>query len=982
MKKDKSRHTTIKRTFFFALFALSAIFFAFYRGDFFSFEIPTSVALVKPAQAVVDDDGNIYIVDSSRSRILRVNTSHNVDMIFNASGGRFTEITDLAVDASRNLYVLNTLYHGSRRVESEMIQKYSPSGKFLEEIYRVDHDIPVFERSIAQMLTDAAGNFFFVTLESDLFILHPEDGSEKIYAYPAARNMLMRFTLNKDGSVLFLTKRGELYEAGQNGHVPIYRPSPPADGESAVVPWGLSAGPDDVYVTDLGNRRICALRDGKLVTVFSGGGDRLERDIYYNVWARKAIVAVSENAVTILDGGDGAEKMTLFPASSRVIFMRLLTWLACGLLVLFLAYCVAALLLFVVRKNSFVAKFSTAVILGVIFVTAIFYLIVMKDISRRITGEMLNRFTTVGQLASRIIPKEAFVGLDSMDDYMGDDYQLVKNTIRNIFFNEADIENENAYCVLYKVLDGAIAEVYTSDGPGVVNYPYSWVFEGSDEQHILETGEAKSYVFSSWVDGGVLFALCSINGEDGEPLGIIEVGTDLKSFQKDNSRLLTEIFLSIISVSVVIIMVSMEFLVFINARRKMNTLMTGGEGLGIPADLTRTAVFLVFFSTNMSTGFLPIYACDMIRQSGGMLGLSTEFLMAVPISADVLFGAVAALFGNFICRRLKIKYSAISAALLFIIGLGLQFAAANISVLSAGSAINGFGAGWMLYIINLSLASEKDDSEKDRGFAGFTVAMTSGINSGVVFGAFLLNWLSNRAVIGVAAFTGLLLLLCAERYISRISMSSLHRGTGKAAMGTLSFITSPRIFIFFAALLIPIIASGYFLIYMFPIVGFDLGISESNIGYSFLLNSLVVIVFGPILTKFFSEKFGKPLSLAIWGAIYASAFVMFAVLQNIPSLLAALILLGFADSFGQSLYTSYFTSQPQTADYGFGRAIGICNIAENIAQTIGPFVFCYALQIGLQKGLILLASALVILTFIFLANAFTRKHGMGATAKN
>jgi predicted MFS family arabinose efflux permease len=953
-----------------------------YRVDFFSLELPTSVALVKPAQAVVDGNGNIYIVDSSRSRILRVNTSNEVDMIFKASDGRFTEITDLAVDVSSNLYVLNTLYHGSRRVESEIIQKYSPSGTFLREVYRIDHEVPVFERFVAQLLTDAAGRFFFVTLGLDSFSLHSEDGINKIYGYPTARNMLMRFTMNKDDCILFLTKRGELYEAGQNEHIPLYRPSSPADGESAVVPWGLSAGPDCIYVTDLGNRRICALRGGELATVFSDEGDRLERDIYYNLWTREVIVAVSENAVTILDGSGEVKKMTLFPASSRVIFMRLSIWLACGLLTFCIVYYVAVLLLFVVRKNSFVAKFSTAVILGTLFVTAIFFLIVTKDIYRRITGEMLSRFTAVGQLASRLIPKDAFADLDSMDDYMRDDYQLVKNTIRNLFFNEGDIKNENMYCVLYKVLDGAIAEVYTSDGPGVVNYPFSWIFEGSDEQHILESGETKSYVFSSWVDGGVLFALCPINGENGEPLGIIEVGTDLKSFQKDNSRLLTEIFLSIISLSVVIIMVSIEFLVFINARRKMNTLINGEELLRIPADLTRAAVFLVFFSTNMSTGFLPIYARDMIKQSGGMFGLSTEFLMAVPISADVLFGAIAALLGNFICRRFKIKYSAVSAALFFTIGLGLQFGAANIVALSVGSAINGFGAGWMLYIINLSLASEKDDSEKDKGFAGFTVAMTSGINSGVVFGAFLLNWLSNRAVIGVAASTSLLLLFCAERYISRIYILSLQRDTEKPTLSTLRFILSPRIFIFLTALLIPIIASGYFLIYMFPVVGFDLGISESNIGYSFLLNSLVVIIFGQTLTKFFSEKLGKPLSLAIWGAVYASAFVLFAVLQNITSLLTALIMLGFADSFGQSLYTSYFTGQPQTTNYGFGRAIGICNIAENIAQTIGPFIFCYALQIGLEKGLILLAFTLVALTFIFLSSAFMVKHGGGASANN
>jgi MFS family permease len=229
----------------------------------------------------------------------------------------------------------------------------------------------------------------------------------------------------------------------------------------------------------------------------------------------------------------------------------------------------------------------------------------------------------------------------------------------------------------------------------------------------------------------------------------------------------------------------------------------------------------------------------------------------------------------------------------------------------------------------------------------------------------------------------LLLLVYVVHYIAQIYIPSIYRDTGKASMNTLSFILSPKIFIFLIALLIPIIASGYFLIYMFPVIGFDLGISESNIGYSFLLNSLIVIIFGQSITKFFSEKIGKPLSLMLWGIIYAAAFALFAVLKNIPSLLIALVILGFADSFGQSLYASYFTSQPQAPKYGFGRAIGICNLAENIAQTIGPFVFCYVLQTGLERGLLLLSVALVALASIFLASAYVgRKRVAGVTAND
>ena len=171
------------------------------------------------------------------------------------------------------------------------------------------------------------------------------------------------------------------------------------------------------------------------------------------------------------------------------------------------------------------------------------------------------------------------------------------------------------------------------------------------------------------------------------------------------------------------------------------------------------------------------------------------------------------------------------------------------------------------------------------------------------------------------------------------------------------------------------IASGYFLIYLFPIVGFDLGISESNIGYAFLLNSLVVILFSSPLTRAASSKLGKPVSLTLWTLIYAGSFVLVAFYPNIPALLLALVLMGFADSFGQSLSSSYYTELPEVVQYGYGRAIGISNVADNVFQTLGPFVFSYALHVGLSRGLLQIAAGLAALSLIFLLSSVRAKSG-------
>jgi predicted MFS family arabinose efflux permease len=209
--------------------------------------------------------------------------------------------------------------------------------------------------------------------------------------------------------------------------------------------------------------------------------------------------------------------------------------------------------------------------------------------------------------------------------------------------------------------------------------------------------------------------------------------------------------------------------------------------------------------------------------------------------------------------------------------------------------------------------------------------------------------------------------------MTTLGASSLKEDEKNGEIGVLRFISSPRTLLYLLGLWGPTIACGYFIIYLFPIVGFDLGIPESNIGYAFLLNSLIVILFSSLLTRVVASRFGKPVSLALWMLLYAGSFAVFAFFQNISTLLLALVLMGFADSFGQSLSTSYYTELPEVGQYGYGKAIGISNVVDNIFQTIGPFVFSYALHIGLSKGLFQIAGGLVALSMIFLLSLVWRR---------
>jgi MFS family permease len=479
------------------------------------------------------------------------------------------------------------------------------------------------------------------------------------------------------------------------------------------------------------------------------------------------------------------------------------------------------------------------------------------------------------------------------------------------------------------------------------------------------------------VDGGVLFVLCPIYGEGKEPLGLLELGVDLNEFKRENRDLILTLFLSVISVSVVMIVITVELLVFVDGRRKMMDAASS-----VPVEMMRSATFLVYFITNLSTGFLPLYARNMIAADGRAFLFPTAFLIAAPISADVLLGAVGSLLGDRIVRKLGFRRAAMAGSAVITAGICLEALSYDIFMLTAGFAVCGFGCGLILFLVHLKIAGEALSAERDRGFSGVTVAMASGINGGVVFGAFLINWLPQRAVLGVSAAMSLLLLAFSARYMTKGEISSLEASAKKASarkessengkIGLLRFLASPRAFLYLLGLWGPTIASGYFIIYLFPIVGFDLGISESHIGYAFLLNSLIVVFFSASLTRAASAKFGKPVSLTLWTLLYAGSFAAFAFFQNIPALLLALVLIGSADSFGQSLATSYYTELPEVVQYGYGRAIGISNVVDNIFQTLGPFVFSYALHVGLSKGLLQIAGVLAALSVIFLLSSARR----------
>lgn len=143
----------------------------------------------------------------------------------------------------------------------------------------------------------------------------------------------------------------------------------------------------------------------------------------------------------------------------------------------------------------------------------------------------------------------------------------------------------------------------------------------------------------------------------------------------------------------------------------------------------------------------------------------------------------------------------------------------------------------MLLLVNLMIV-ELPDEEKNRAYAYYSVSSLSGANCAVVFGGFLLQWMSYTALFAVTAVLSVLLFLVANKYMSKYTSDNEEENceTEDTHMNIVQFIFRPRIISFFLLMMLPLLICGYFLNYMFPIVGSEWGLSETYIGYTYLLN--------------------------------------------------------------------------------------------------------------------------------------------------
>lgn len=924
------------------------------------------ISLDSVVDAAVTSEGDYWIVDMGGKRILSVDHNLKVKQILRPKD----VVKQLAVNKEDEVYLRAvTIRNQNNSIAQETIYQIGQKNKKLEAVYERTYESPRLRGEIFDLSGKTQDLILGIRNEQGFgFYRMEESGNLKELFFKGLKEadvwVSSGLFLEEEGLVYYCLQNGTIYEYDIKKDIETQRYNGAVLEGREGVPRNLSSdGENGVYFTDLGLRDIGHIKGGD-VSYLVGNyllkqEEFLEQESYIRINAENELVACSSYAVYLQKEGELVPYYEVEVGQKEILFSWL-SKLSVAVIAVIMIYYLLALFYYILKNHDVTSKLMAAMCGVIGIITLLFLVMVIPDYKAQMMKELEYRTKNVAYLTAETIPAKDLLNLDSVADFRKDSYNRVKSTVDKIFLQKQGVED--FYCTIYTIRDDVITINYSSEEANGSVYPYDWTYEGSDEQKIIETKEGKVYTGYLNSDGNYTFSLYPIIKEELGVIGLVEVGVNTQPYEEHINDLILDLLITMVVAAVVIIFLLLEILVFWKGRKQW----LEKKEKHLPNELLRTLVFLIFLVTNMATSFLPIYAIDLARNSGGEI--AGELWASLIISAEVFAGAVLSLKGNVVLNKLGQRKAAIFSGIVMVSGMILRILPA-LGFLLLGQLLIGTGWGIILLIVNMRISMNEE--EKDEGFAGYSAAAFNGINCGVVLGGFAMKFMSYGWIIFTAAVLSILILLHIWKFIKEEKQVQQIEERGEISL--FCFLSKTKIWSFLLLLVLPVIACGYYLNYLYPILANETGIQESYIGYSYLLNGMVVLAMGNLLTKEIAKWLGRKVGLVLSVLLYGTAFFMVSSFQTIPVLFLSLIILGLADSFGLPLQSSYFMDLEETKEFGYDRAAGIYSLVENLAQSAGPLMFGYILIFGLSAGLKILALILMLFAFLFLGLSIIAK---------
>ena len=425
---------------------------------------------------------------------------------------------------------------------------------------------------------------------------------------------------------------------------------------------------------------------------------------------------------------------------------------------------------------------------------------------------------------------------------------------------------------------------------------------------------------------------------------------------------------------------------------------TGGTGASVSPEISsrviRMLVLIIGMAVFMSASFIPLRMQELYEP---LLGLSKDIVLGLPISAEMLFAAIATILAGTIIDRRGWRPVIFAGLMVFAGGLFLSYYAPDAVTFITARALTGAGYGLALLAARGFVNEIPTEKERTEVFSDFVAGLYAGFIVGTVIGAMLADRMGFAQVflvsmgLSIAAILFVLVFL-KPKFQSQSQprkqtepeeepevepVVETNREESGAAVrpgyGVLGFLMNSKVLGFLILIVLPLTVCSMFVDYFFPIFASGQGSSTANVGRAFMLNGIAIAYLGPILSKYTRDKLGVRKALLASGILISGSLILFYGYSTLTVAFLVVVLMGVSESFGLVAQNNYFLNLEATNAFGKGAALGYSENIRKMGQMMGPFVFGGAVAMG-SLGIGLIGAVTLLMLVFFLVNSARGNH--------
>lgn len=895
----------------------------------------TEYALSGPSGIYYGNDDRYYIVDGGYKKVVVLDDDYRVERVIHGEkrSKGFYYATQVCADSNGTIYVADRMFsERGTQIDRERIVQFSPKGKYMGIIFEQSYtyeNAPMQYGNIYSMSIDDSYLTIGMKQKDTIQIMRIDTQTKKVIRDNdriEQGQKISDIAIDAKANLVYYTTRlGAVVQLSTMGKSKVI-----VDNDNEL-PWHVDVDDysHDIYYTDLSNKALNRIDSSQKVERIYTGEDTL-----YDVQVNRGVVTMTDHSrVYIYANGQITSLYTLDDHPGWAVVM-LFIWVIIG--AISGVYLMVRLLrrLQSILSRSVVQRGILIIVVALITTLLVTYLAFtsMFAITNR---DLIKDLKLYGDVLIATMDKEALEGMNTIDAYESPAFHEMKEALNSI----TDASYDNGlyyYYIVYKRYENSIVGVLDYEDTITARHPFfQWGDNAyTDVMQHLETIQIQNEVSSYGTWSYVLKPIVYESEEEGKvSIGIMEVGISTDELVQSQKRLIVEIIITILCAIVVMIIIMME-VVFYKVHQELN------HRMGQRTFPIRSLIFISFLADSMQDAFIPILIAGRYDANGP---IPEHIAIALPITMQLLMTALFSFLGGFVGTRIGMKKTLLYGFILQLIGYLVAGLMTDYYGILLAKSIVGMGMGMIIVAINTLAAM--DEKESGRLFGEMNAGILAGVTAGVGVGSVLLSRVGYKEVYLTAAV--IVLFGC---LLSFVGKEQKIRNEVRIPVSMKAFFAHRDIWPFLVLLLMPFLIALSYREYFFPLYAESMGMSESGIGYLYLLSGLIVIYLGPIITQYAIQGFGERGAVFIATGLMASASLAFGILESLVGAIIGIFILSLAISFGYAAQATYYASRDVTKKYGEGNAMSVYSLFDNGGQTLGPLLYASALAIGYRGG--------------------------------